>query len=115
MVTIHNANDNHNRKQMANNLNDNDRLRLDALEVKIDAIDANVRRLHNAIIGDEAAGSIGMVQRMATLEAKHRAAEKRVEALEDAKKQVYTYAAAISISISFVMSILSLVIRFINS
>lgn len=115
MVTHNNANDNHNRKRMANNLNDNDRLRLDALELKIDAIDANVRRLHNAIIGDEAAGSIGMVQRMATLEAKHRATEKRVEALEDAKKQVYAYAATISITISFLMSLLSIVIRFINA
>jgi hypothetical protein len=97
---------------MAQTMNDNDRIRLDALEAKIDMIDANVRRLHNAILGDHDAGSIGLVARIIKLETGRADTYKRIEDLEDTKKNVYAYAAAISFLISAISGIIFTVVRF---
>lgn len=87
--------------------------RIKELESKIDGIDSNVRRLHNAILGDAEAGSIGMVSRLINMEMNKKDLERRIEALEDAKKQVYAYAAALSFFISAVMGVVFTVIKFV--
>lgn len=72
-----------------NEMNDQDRKWITALEHKID-------RLLYAVIGDEKAGSIGLVDRIAKLEA----TEQRIEKLETANTKILAYSAAIAVMLT---------------
>jgi len=92
---------------MRYDMNENDREQLQALKhqfegfkVQLNEVTAKLDRMMNAVLGDEMAGSIGLKNRIDKLEHERRTLEKRIEVLEDAKKQVYAYAAAISFFIS---------------
>jgi predicted nucleic acid-binding Zn-ribbon protein len=102
-------------------MNDNDREQLQALKqqfesfkIQISEMAAKLDRMSNAILGDEMAGSIGLKNRIDKLEHERRTLEKRIEALEGAKKQVYAYAAAISFLISAISGIIWTIIKMTN-
>lgn len=102
-------------------MNDNDRLQMEALKLQIDALKMqmteianNVNRLTNAMLGDADAGSIGLVMRIARIESKLAECEKRVEALEDTKKQIYAGAAVISALISMLSGIIFTIIKMVR-
>ena len=102
-------------------MNDNDREQLQALKhqfegfkAQLTEVTAKLDRMSNAILGDEMAGSIGLKNRIDKLEHERRTMEKRIEALEDTKKQVYAYAAAISFVISALNGIIWTVIKMTN-
>lgn len=88
-----------------NDMNDQDRTRITALEHKID-------RLLNAVIGDDQAGSIGLVVRIARLEEKmaknwerFEATEQRIEKLEAANTKIFAYSAAIAVVLSTLFNV----------
>jgi 1,2-phenylacetyl-CoA epoxidase catalytic subunit len=102
-------------------MNDQDRAQLDALKTQFEGFKSQLNevtikldRMSNAILGDELAGSIGLKNRIDKLEHERRTIEKRVEELEDVKKNVYAYAAAISFLISAISGIIFTVFRFIQ-
>ena len=102
-------------------MNDNDREQLQALKhqfegfkMQITEMTQKLDRMSNAILGDEMAGSIGLKNRIDKLEHERRTMEKRIEVLEDAKKQVYAYAAAISFFISAASGTIFSIIKFIR-
>lgn len=77
-------------------MNDHDRSRITVLEQKID-------RLLNAVIGDDEAGSIGLVVRISRLEDKmsknwerYEAMEERIEKVEQGQARIFAYSAAIA-------------------
>jgi len=102
-------------------MNDNDREQLQALKahfeafkVQLNEVTAKLDRMMNAVLGDEMAGSIGLKNRIDKLEHERRTMEKRIETLEDAKRQVYAYAAAISFLISALNGIIWTILKMTN-
>jgi hypothetical protein len=92
-------------------MNDQDRLQLEEIKRQMNDISNSVNRLSNAILGDAMAGSIGLVERLIKIEATKKEMFERIELLEDAKKQVYAYAVAISAAISTLMGTLFAVFK----
>jgi 1,2-phenylacetyl-CoA epoxidase catalytic subunit len=103
---------------MQHNMNDNDREQLQALKIQVEAVKVQIMemttkldRMMNAVLGDEMAGSIGLKNRIDKLEHERRTMEKRIEELEDVKKNVYAYAASISFLISAISGIIFTLFR----
>ena len=99
-------------------MNDNDREQLQALKIQVEAVKVQIMemttkldRMMNAVLGDEMAGSIGLKNRIDKLEHERRTMEKRIEELEDVKKNVYAYAASISFLISAISGIIFTLFR----
>lgn len=93
-------------------MTEQDRGRITALEHKLDTMNANINRLLNAVIGDDQAGSIGLVVRIARLEEKmsknwerYEAMEERIEKVEAANMKIFAYSAAIAVVLSVVFNL----------
>lgn len=93
-------------------MNDQDRSRITALEHKLDTMNANIHRLLNAVIGDDQAGSIGLVVRIARLEEKmaknwdrFEKMEERIEKVEAANTKIFAYSAAIAVLLSTLFNV----------
>jgi hypothetical protein len=93
-------------------MNEQDRVRITALETKLDTMNSNLSRLLNAVIGDDQAGSIGLVVRIARLEEKmaknwqrFEATEERIEKLESANTKIFAYSAAIAVVLSTLFNV----------
>lgn len=86
-------------------MNEQDRSRITALEQKID-------RLLNAVIGDDQAGSIGLVVRISRLEEKmaknwerFEKMEERIEKVETANTKIFAWSAAIAVGLSTLFNV----------
>jgi len=93
-------------------MNEQDRVRITALEQKLDNVNTNLSRLLNAVIGDDQAGSIGLVVRISRLEDKmaknwdrFEATEQRIEKLEGTNTKIFAYSAAIAVILSTLFNV----------
>ena len=93
-------------------MTESDRNNIRGLERKVEAMNANLQRLLNAVIGDDQAGSIGLVVRIGRLEEKmsknwerYEAMEDRIEKVESNNMKIFAYSAAIAVVLSIVFNL----------
>ena len=93
-------------------MNEQDRVRITTLETKLDAMGVNINSVLNAVIGDDQAGSIGLVVRISRLEEKmsknwerYEKMEERIEKVEAANTKIFAYSAAIAVFLSIVFNV----------
>lgn len=93
-------------------MNEQDRLHITSLKTELDAMNVKINRIYNAVIGDDQAGSIGLVLRISRLEEKmsknwerYEKMEERIEKVEAANTKIFAYSAAIAVFLSIVFNV----------